>query len=114
MVVIYLIFAGFDHVQTTEKSRSMFANQQTGAHWGQHLAEDRGPWAEEGGPPFRESRLEPVERRAPTYQEELEQQVTSSTHLYLLGYSTKIHQMQLILLIDNVSGLKEQVHQNVD
>jgi len=54
----------------------MFANQQTGAHWGHHLAEDRGPWAEEGGPPFRESRLEPVERRAPTYQEELEQQVT--------------------------------------
>ncbi|XP_062329398.1 centrosome and spindle pole-associated protein 1-like [Osmerus eperlanus] len=53
----------------------MFANQQTGAHWGHHLAESRGPWAEEGGPPFRESRLEPVERRAPTYQEELEQQI---------------------------------------
>ena len=79
MVVIYLIFAGFDHVQTTDKCRS---NQQTGAHWGHHLAEGRDPWAEEAGLPFRESRtttlgrVQPVERRAPIYHDEVEQQVT--------------------------------------
>ena len=101
MVVIYLISAGFDHVQsqTCEQYRSI-ANQQTGAHWGHDLVVGRDPCAEEAGPPFRESRttrlgrVEPVDRRAPTYQEELEQQVTSPPHLYLLGYSTKIHQMQ--------------------
>ncbi|XP_046891194.1 uncharacterized protein LOC124477447 [Hypomesus transpacificus] len=73
--------SGSDHVQTSDSSSRSFANQQTGAHWGQHLAEGRGPWAEEGGPPDRESRttrlgrVGPVERRAPTYQEELEQQI---------------------------------------
>ena len=48
---------------------------------GHHLGDGRGPWAE-GAPPFRASRttslgrVEPLERRAPTYQEALEQQVT--------------------------------------
>ena len=65
---------------------------------GHHPAEGRGPWAEEGGPPYRESRttrlgrVEPVERRAPTYKEELEQQVTPPP-FYELGYCTKIHKV---------------------
>ena len=58
MVVIYLIFAGFDNVQ----SHRSIANQQTGAHWGHHVAEGRDPCVEEAGPPFRESRVEPVEK----------------------------------------------------
>ena len=37
----------------------IFTNQQTGSHWGHHLA--KGPWAEEAGLPFRESRVKPVE-----------------------------------------------------
>ena len=82
MVVIYLIFAGFDHVQsqTTEQYRSI-ADQQTGAHWGHHLAEGRDPCTEDAGPPFRESRVEPVEMRAPMYHQELEQQVTPPTSI---------------------------------